>query len=84
VGSARRKYTPEYRAEAVELVINSDRPLKKELIHLRVWAGLKAVRRAVFEYVEVYYNRKRIQKNLGYLTPSEYESGIDAGMAVAA
>jgi putative transposase len=58
--------------------------LKKELIHLRVWAGLKAVRRAVFEYVEVYYNRKRIQKKLGYLTPSEYESGIDAGMADAA
>ena len=58
--------------------------LKKELIHLRVWAGLKAVRRAVFEYVEIYYNRKRIQKNLGYLTPSEYESGIDARMADAA
>jgi transposase InsO family protein len=55
--------------------------LKKELIHLRVWAGLKAVKRAVFEYVEVYYNRKRIQRQLGYLTPCEYESGIDTGMA---
>ena len=55
--------------------------LKKELIHLRVWAGLKAVKRAVFEYVEVYYNRKRIQKQLGYLTPFEYEYGIDTGMA---
>ena len=55
--------------------------LKKELIHLRVWAGLKAVKRAVFEYVEVYYNRKRIQKQLGYLTPFEYEYGIDTRMA---
>jgi len=55
--------------------------LKKELIHLRVWAGMKAVKRAVFEYVEVYYNRKRIQKQLGYLTPFEYEYGIDTGMA---
>jgi transposase len=27
MGSARRKYTREYRAEAVELVINSDRPI---------------------------------------------------------
>jgi transposase len=27
VGSARRKYTQEYKAEAVELVINSDRPI---------------------------------------------------------
>lgn len=55
--------------------------LKKELIHLRVWAGLKAVTRAIFRYVEVYYNRKRIQKRLGYLTPCEYESGIDIRMA---
>ena len=58
--------------------------LKKELIHLRVWAGLKAVTRAIFEYVEVYYNRKRIQQKLGYLTPCEYESGIDTRMASAA
>jgi putative transposase len=58
--------------------------LKKELIHLRVWAGLKAVKRAIFEYVEVYYNRKRIQRQLGYLTPSEYESAIDMRMADAA
>jgi len=27
MGSARRKYTKEYKAEAVELVINSDRPI---------------------------------------------------------
>ena len=27
MGSARRKYTQEYKAEAVELVINSDRPI---------------------------------------------------------
>lgn len=57
---------------------------KKELIHLHTWAGLKAVRRAVFEYIEVYYNRKRIQKKLGYLTPSEYELGFDKRMALAA
>jgi transposase InsO family protein len=42
------------------------------------------VRQAVFEYVEVYYNRKRIQKALGYLSPSEYELGIDIGMALVA
>jgi putative transposase len=58
--------------------------LKKELIHLHVWSGLKMVARAVFEYVEIYYNRKRIQKNLGYLTPVEYELRIDTGMPKAA
>jgi len=51
--------------------------LKKELIHLHVWSGLKKVRQAVFEYIESYYNRRRIQKNLGYLTPVEYECGFD-------
>jgi transposase InsO family protein len=54
--------------------------LKKELVHVHVWSGLKKVRLAVFEYIESYYNRKRIQKNLGYLTPVEYECGFDTGM----
>jgi putative transposase len=54
--------------------------LKKELIHLHVWSGLKKVRQAVFEYVETYYNRKRIQKKLGYLTPVEYELRFDKGI----
>jgi transposase InsO family protein len=58
--------------------------LKKELIHLHVWTGLKNVARAIFEYIEVYYNRKRIQKNLGYLTPAEYESEIDTGTPIVA
>lgn len=57
---------------------------KKELVNLHVWAGLKEVRRATFEYIEAYYNRKRIQKALGYLAPSEYELGFDKGMALAA
>ncbi|MBC6460892.1 IS3 family transposase, partial [Actinomadura sp. HBU206391] len=57
---------------------------KKELINLRVWTGLQQVKRAVFEYIEVYYNRRRIQKSIGYLTPSEYELGFDNRMALAA
>ena len=58
--------------------------LKKELIHLHVWHGLKMVRNAVFEYIEVYYNRRRIQKRLGYLTPAEYEEQIDTAIAAVA
>lgn len=54
---------------------------KKELIHLHVWSGIKKVKQAVFKYIEVYYNRRRIQKMLGYLTPFEYELGFDMGMA---
>jgi transposase InsO family protein len=57
---------------------------KKELIHLHVWKDVTHVRQASFEFIEVYYNRKRIQKELGYLTPAEYELGFDKIMAQAA
>jgi putative transposase len=50
---------------------------KKELINLHLWADVEHVRKASFEFVEVYYNRKRIQKELGYLTPAECELGFD-------
>jgi transposase InsO family protein len=57
---------------------------KKELIHLHVWKDAAHVRQASFEFIEVYYNRKRIQKELGYLTPAEYELRFDNVMAQAA
>lgn len=50
---------------------------KKELIHLCPWKSLQAVRMAAFEFIEVYYNRKRIQRALGYLAPAEFESRVD-------
>ena len=58
--------------------------LKKELINLHVWSSLKEVKGAVFEYTESYYNRRRIQRNLGYQSPSEYELGIDSKVELAA
>ncbi|MFH1691533.1 MAG: IS3 family transposase, partial [Candidatus Omnitrophota bacterium] len=30
-------------------------------------------KRRIFEYVEIYYNRKRAHSTLGYLSPFEYE-----------
>jgi transposase InsO family protein len=42
------------------------------------------VRQAAFEYIEVHYNRKRIQRELGYLSPAEFEDEIDMGRALAA
>lgn len=30
-------------------------------------------RRAIFEYIEVFYNRKRRHSSIGYLTPTEFE-----------
>lgn len=48
---------------------------KKELIHTRPWPNLKSVKKATFEWIEMYYNRARRHSTLGYLTPHEYELG---------
>jgi transposase InsO family protein len=33
-------------------------------------------RQAIFEYVEVWYNRKRRHSTLGFRSPEEYESSL--------
>jgi len=51
--------------------------LKKEFIHLRPFDIVARLRRETFEYIEGYYNTKRLHSSLGYLTPSEYEEGFE-------
>ncbi len=48
--------------------------LKEELIHRRSWANRSQARRAIVEYIEVFYNRRRLHSSLGYLSPAEYEA----------
>jgi putative transposase len=48
--------------------------LKVELVHHRRWANRLELRSAVFEYIEVFYNRRRLHSSLGYKTPAEVES----------
>jgi len=50
---------------------------KKEFIHLRPFDKVARLRRETFEYIEGYYNTKRIHSTLGYLTPCEYEEGFE-------
>jgi len=47
--------------------------LKTELVVGADWPTREAGRAAVFEYVEVWYNRRRLHSSLGYLTPMTYE-----------
>lgn len=47
--------------------------LKKELIHGARYATRSEARRAIFEYMEVYYNRRRLHSTLAYRSPIEYE-----------
>jgi hypothetical protein len=47
--------------------------LKLELIHRRTWRDVDDVRQAVFEYIEVFYNRRRLHSSLGYKPPALVE-----------
>jgi putative transposase len=48
--------------------------LKTELVHRRTWASRIDLRAALFEYIEVFYNRRRLHSSIGYKTPSEVEA----------
>ena len=43
-----------------------------------------AARAAVFEYVEVFYNRQRLHSTLGYRSPVEYEANRRTTKAASA
>ena len=47
--------------------------LKYELSKDRTFKTREDARQAIFEYIEVFYNRKRLHSTLGYLAPVEYE-----------
>jgi transposase InsO family protein len=46
--------------------------LKNELVHHRQYATRQEAIREITEYIEVFYNRQRIQAKLGYLSPVAY------------
>jgi len=58
--------------------------IKLELIDRQSWATRAQLRRAVFEFVEVFYNRRRLHSSLGYLSPAEYEATRTATAKAAA
>jgi putative transposase len=47
--------------------------LKAELIERRRWKSRIELRSALFDYVEVFYNRSRLHSTLAYQTPAEVE-----------
>jgi transposase InsO family protein len=58
--------------------------LKTELIHRQSWPTRAQVRRAMFDYIEVFFNRKRLHSSLDYMTPTEYETKIHCNNAAQA
>ncbi len=49
------------------------RTLKVELIYRSKFKTRKEAKAAIFEFIEVWYNRQRIHSSLGYQTPMGYE-----------
>ena len=50
--------------------------IKRELIDRRAWRTISGLRRAVFDWIEGWYNTRRLHSSLGYLSPAQYEALI--------
>jgi transposase InsO family protein len=48
--------------------------IKRELIDTRTWPTRAGLHRHVFEYIEGWYNTRRLHSTLGYLSPVQYEA----------
>ena len=51
--------------------------LKKEHVHHARFRTRAEARTAVFEYIEVFYNRQRLHSSLDYRTPAEARAGME-------
>ena len=44
--------------------------LKQELVHHRHYASRREAIQEITEYIEIFYNRQRLQAKLGFLSPA--------------
>jgi putative transposase len=58
--------------------------LKKEHVHHARFRTRAEARAAVFDYVEIFYNRQRLHSAIGYRTPAEARAGMEAIVMPAA
>ena len=47
--------------------------LKVELIYPNNFHSIEDAKAGLFEYIEIFYNRKRRHSSIGYLSPVDYE-----------
>jgi transposase InsO family protein len=57
--------------------------LKQELIHHRHYGSRLEAIRDITEYIEIFYNRQRLQARLGFLAPAAYAQKYYAGLLAA-
>jgi transposase InsO family protein len=51
--------------------------LKTELVHHEQYATHAEARASIFEYIEVFYNRKRLHSSIGYVSPEMFEASLN-------
>jgi len=51
--------------------------LKSELVNHEQYATRQEARRSIFQYIELFYNRKRLHSSLGYLSPEAFEASLN-------
>ena len=51
-------------------------PIRVSEDNLHTYQDTKEARRAIFEYIEGWYNRKRIHSAIGYITPQQKQDEI--------
>lgn len=51
--------------------------VKKELVHHEQYPTRAAAHQSLFEYIEVFYNRRRRHSAIGYVSPAEYEANLN-------
>ena len=57
--------------------------LKQELIHHRHYRSRREAMEDITEYIEIFYNRQRLQARLGYLSPVAYAQKYYSGLVAA-
>lgn len=54
--------------------------IKRELIDRRPWPTVTGLRRATFDWIEGWYNTRRLHSSLGYQSPARYEARIQRNL----
>ena len=73
----RRKFTNEFKLEAVRLAKRGGVPVAqvaRELGLHRLRPPRQQAHRKMFEYIEVFYNRQRLHSSLRHLSPAAFEA----------
>ena len=50
--------------------------LKKEYVHNKKFESLETLKAGIYDYIEMWYNKKRMHSKLGFMSPNEYEKHL--------